>query len=219
MRSIVRYRCSAEPGPTTEPGPRPLARADGPGQRHHAQGGALRRSGTRPKNTRYVNPFTGPCPHRASVAPWENPGHAMTMAAFIFIRSRQERAMARQDSPGRPGDGGDRRDGFPTLEVGFAAGSGSGDCGREALSIVQAAVCESLSATGGTAASPLAGRISVPLPEQTCKRRRCSPTVRLQPSLAVLRIIPGAPAPNTGPCNARAAAGFIWISSNPRPPR
>ena len=97
--------------------------------------------------------------------------------------------MARQDSTGRPGAGGDRWDGVSDARSRFrVVGSGSGDRGRESpYRSFQAAVCESVGAGGGTT-----GQISVPLPEQTLQ---ATPVLSNCPdcsaSLAVLRIIPG----------------------------
>ena len=97
--------------------------------------------------------------------------------------------MARQDSTGRPGAGGDRWDGVSDPRSRFrVVGSGSGDRGRESpYRSFQAAVRESVSATGGNA-----GRISLPLPEQILQ---ATPLLSTCPdcsaSLAVLRIIPG----------------------------
>src|SRR6185436_10051819 len=97
--------------------------------------------------------------------------------------------MARQNSTGRPGAGGDRWDGVSDPRSRFrVVGSGSGDRGRESpYRSFQAAVRESVSARGGTG-----GRISVPLPEQTLQ---ATPILSTCPdcsaSLAVLRIIPG----------------------------
>ena len=97
--------------------------------------------------------------------------------------------MARQDSTGLPGAGGDRWDGVSDPRSRFrVVGSGSGDRGRESpYRSFQAAVRESVSAASGTA-----GRISVPRPEQILQ---ATPVLSTCPdcsaSLAVLRIIPG----------------------------
>src|SRR5918992_2040962 len=97
--------------------------------------------------------------------------------------------MARQDSTGRPGAGGDRWHGVsdPRSRLRLV-GSGSGDRGCESpYRSLHAAVRESVSTTGGTA-----GRISLTLPEQTLQ---ATPVLSSCPdcsaSLAVLRIIPG----------------------------
>src|SRR5689334_13325083 len=102
--------------------------------------------------------------------------------------------MARQESTGRPGAGGDRWNGVSDAGRRLRlVGSGSGDRGRESpYRSFHAAVRESLNATGGTAGHAPASRISLPLPEQTLQ---ATPVLSNCPdcsaSLAVLRIIPG----------------------------
>ena len=102
--------------------------------------------------------------------------------------------MARQDSTGRSGTGGDRWHGLSDPRSRFrVVGSGSGDRGRESSHRpLQPAVRRASGHAGGKPDLTLVGRLAIPTAEQTLK---ATPVLSTCPDcsapLSVLRIITG----------------------------